>query len=235
MKPNIKRRKGLLVSDIAVPDSTVFWRQLDIIDTNKIKNLNPTLIGVGGLGSPTAIALSKMGVEEMTIYDPDVVDIHNVPNQMYSVNDIGQYKVDAIAEFVGGFGTKVNGRKTEYHKQGLKGVVIVSVDTMKARKAVWESAKFSPNIPLLIDMRMGAEVGRIFTANPTSLDSIKFYEENLYDDEDAQELPCTAQAIIYNTFGMASWACKLVKSFIMGETVPQEILLDMVSYGIYTR
>lgn len=224
-----------MATNVTELDSTYYWRSLDIIDFNKIQDLKVNMIGVGGLGSPTAICLAKMGVKDITVFDPDVVDNHNVPNQMYSVNDVGSYKVDAISNYCAGFGANVDGRKEEFISQSLSGLVIVSVDSMKARKQIWNSLKYNPNVPLAIDMRMGAEIGRIFTVNPVSREGIKFYEENLYDDAEAIDLACTAQAIIYNTFAAASFTCKIVKDFIMGGEIPREITLDMIMYSIYTR
>lgn len=222
-----------MAETLTTVDDAVFWRQLDIISPAELARVTVTMIGVGGLGSPTAMALAKMGIQEFHIYDPDTVEQHNVPNQMYSLGDIGKSKVEAIRDVIQGMGADPNIYFEAFENQQIQGVVIVTVDSMAARKLVWDKVKFSPMVPLLIDARMGAEEGRIFTANPSDLDDIKRYESYLYTDEEAVELPCTAQSIIYNTFAVASQVCRLVKGYAAMETLPKELLLDTIQYAVY--
>ncbi|MFA5103544.1 MAG: ThiF family adenylyltransferase, partial [Candidatus Thermoplasmatota archaeon] len=59
-----------------------FWRQMDIVTPTDFEKFHVTIIGAGGIGSPTALAISKMGVEKITIFDNDIVEKHNLPNQM---------------------------------------------------------------------------------------------------------------------------------------------------------
>lgn len=221
------------MSDTIAVDASLYWRQLDIIDPQKLGAIDVTMIGVGGLGSPTAMALAKMGIKNFTIYDHDVVDEHNVPNQMYTLHDIGKPKVDAISNVISSMGGDADGRQEKFESQVLNGIVIVTVDNMEGRRAVWDSIKWSPSIPLLIDARMGAEVGRIFAVNPADLDDIRYYENTLYSDEEAVELPCTAQSIIYNTFSVAALVSRLVKGFASSEALPKELIIDSVQFAIY--
>src|SRR4028118_483177 len=48
----------------------------------KINAAKVLLIGAGGLGSPSALYLAASGVGEMTIIDPDVVDLSNLQRQI---------------------------------------------------------------------------------------------------------------------------------------------------------
>jgi hypothetical protein len=225
--------KGGFLSDVLTVDDAVFWRQLDIISPTVLGRVDISMIGVGGLGSPTAMALAKMGIKNFTVYDHDTVEEHNVPNQMYTLHDIGRPKVEAIGDVISAMGSSANLNFEAFANQSLKGVVIVTVDSMAARKVVWDKVKFSPLVPLLIDARMGAEEGRIFTANPADLDDIERYERYLYSDDEAVDLPCTAQSIIYNTFAVASWIARLVKGYAANEDIPKELILDSVQYAVY--
>jgi len=56
----------------------------------------------------------------------------------------------------------------------------------------------------------------------------------LYPDEQAQELPCTARAIIYNTFMIAALISNQVKKFARGEEFPKEIICDMKNLLLFT-
>jgi sulfur carrier protein ThiS adenylyltransferase len=56
------------------------------------------IAGVGGLGSSVAVALARVGVGLLVVADFDVVEPSNLNRQQYFVDQIGQYKVEALAE-----------------------------------------------------------------------------------------------------------------------------------------
>jgi adenylyltransferase/sulfurtransferase len=57
------------------------------------------VVGVGGLGSPAALALVRAGIGTIGLVDPDVVDVSNLPRQLlYTDADVGRPKVDVAAE-----------------------------------------------------------------------------------------------------------------------------------------
>lgn len=215
-------------------DQSVYWRQLDIVAPDRLEKLDITFVGVGGLGSPTAFALAKMGVKNMTAYDFDEVEEHNEPSQIYTLKDIGKMKVEALAEMVENCGGNLTQITDAYKDQPLSGVVIVSADSMKARKDVWNACKYNPNVPLFIDMRMGAEEGRIFAMNPSMPADVKHYESMLFDDEDGVEMPCTAKAIIYNTFIVGAIVCNIVKKWVMDEPFPRDLMVDSITIEVHT-
>ncbi|MBT7411825.1 MAG: HesA/MoeB/ThiF family protein, partial [Candidatus Thioglobus sp.] len=54
------------------------------------------LIGMGGLGSPSALYLAAAGVGHLIIADFDKVEISNLQRQIiHHTDDIGKYKVDS--------------------------------------------------------------------------------------------------------------------------------------------
>jgi molybdopterin/thiamine biosynthesis adenylyltransferase len=57
------------------------------------------VVGVGGVGSPAALALARAGIGELGLVDPDVVEVSNLHRQpLYGDADIGRAKVDVAAE-----------------------------------------------------------------------------------------------------------------------------------------
>ena len=57
------------------------------------------LIGVGGLGSPSALYLAAAGVGHIIIADFDKVELSNLQRQVvHHTQDIGQYKVDSAQD-----------------------------------------------------------------------------------------------------------------------------------------
>ena len=57
--------------------------------------------GLGGLGSNIAILLARAGVGHLHLIDFDRVDLTNLNRQQYRVNQIGQYKTEALREILG--------------------------------------------------------------------------------------------------------------------------------------
>jgi len=206
-----------------------YWRQLGILPPKDLENCSVTLIGAGGIGSPTAITLAKMGVPNLTIYDFDVVDIHNLPNQIYRIQDLKRLKVEALKEIICEFSdckvTPINAYFDATTK--ARGIVICAVDKMSVRQEIWKSIRYNLHVPLYIDARMGAEVLRLHTLKPTDLNSVRWYESTMYGDEDALEAPCTERAIIYTVMMAASLITNQVKKHVKGEPLNKEIIFDM--------
>jgi hypothetical protein len=55
------------------------------------------IIGAGGIGSPLAETLATMGFD-LTIWDKDIVEAHNISNQNYYPDQIGECKVKALLD-----------------------------------------------------------------------------------------------------------------------------------------
>lgn len=206
-----------------------FWRQLDVVSAEDLARIRATLIGAGGIGSPTALALAKMGVQHIAVYDDDRVEPHNLPNQLYRFGDLGRAKVEGLAEICRDFAGIEIGAKPERFdgNHQLSGVVISGVDTMAGRKEIWRRIRYNSAVQLYIEARMGAEVGRIHSVKPCEPDLVRWYEKTLYDDSEAVDLPCTARAVIYNVFVIAGFIANQVKKFAMAEPVAREVIFDL--------
>lgn len=64
----------------------------------KLKQAAVGIAGVGGLGSAVAVALARIGVGRLIIADFDVIEPSNLNRQHYFVDQLGLYKVDAMAD-----------------------------------------------------------------------------------------------------------------------------------------
>lgn len=62
-----------------------------------LQKASVAVVGLGGLGSNIAVALARLGVGHLYLYDFDKVELSNLNRQYYFLNDIGQYKADALA------------------------------------------------------------------------------------------------------------------------------------------
>jgi molybdopterin/thiamine biosynthesis adenylyltransferase len=205
-----------------------FLRQIDLIRPEALE-IPVHLVGCGGIGSFAALALGKLGCSRLNLYDDDRVEEHNVPNQLFRIADVGRPKVEALAEILESF-TGIRPRPYQRRLEGerLQGMVISGVDSMVSRKNLWQkTVRHRAGIPLFLDGRLGAEVCRLYAIRPADPDDVRFYERSLYDDSQAAPLPCTAGAIIYTGFAIASLVADQVKKFATGEAVPREILCDL--------
>ena len=209
-----------------------FWRQQDLISADALGRYPITLIGCGGIGSSTAMILAKMGVTDLTVYDPDVVEAHNLPNQNFRLRDVGEFKVKATAEILTDFtGCVIKAHATEFPLDlRPRGVVISGLDSMEARSNIWHRCiRLNMGVKRYFDARMGAEEGRIYTINPCDPEDIERYEASLYSDADAAQEPCSAKSTGYNGARVAAEVVARVKRFVMDQPVAPEYLFDFAT------
>ncbi len=90
-----------------------------------------TVVGAGGLGGPIALALADDGVE-VTIVDPDVVELSNLHRQLaFTDDDLGAGKADSLARLIracGGAATSHAGRFDAETAAGLLRAADLLVD-----------------------------------------------------------------------------------------------------------
>lgn len=211
-------------------------RQLDLLPEACLDQ-SIAIIGIGGIGSPTAYLLAKMGFKNITIIDPDTVELHNVSTQMYGLEDVGHTKVGALSKNIKrDIGTSVlstYGKSTLYHGSDI---VISCLDSMDERIKLWnKTMEITEDIPRwFIDGRMGLEFVRLYAFSPYDSKSTLAYEKQLYPSSEALALPCTARAVAYNTFFIASIIASIVVKIVKGEDVPFETMGDIGKLGIKT-
>jgi molybdopterin/thiamine biosynthesis adenylyltransferase len=200
-----------------------YTRQVDIFNPEEFKDIKIGVVGVGSVGSFIVLTLTKMGFKNITVWDDDTVEEHNLPNQFYPLDKLGQSKVSALhtlIEYMTGVTiTPINFKFTLETYQQVD-ILISAVDSMEARRAIWKCGK---EHQLYIDSRMGGEYIRIFIVKGQA--DYAHYEKSL--ERVGIQLPCTARTIIYNVLANASLVALLVKKFLKGEPIGKEITFDM--------
>lgn len=174
-----------------------YWRQLDMFNPETFAT-PVNIIGVGATGSWVALILAKMGVKNITVWDYDRVEVHNLPNQVFGLEEIGLFKVEALKKILSrDCGIEITARNEKVDgTQKLNGIVYVCTDTMSSRKEIWDkSLKHQLDVKLVIETRLGAELGYIYCVRPLNPTDIRQYEYTLYTDGEAEESPCTYRAI----------------------------------------
>ncbi|MCB9368893.1 MAG: ThiF family adenylyltransferase [Calditrichaeota bacterium] len=210
-----------------------FLRQQDVVDSEKLADLQVTLIGLGAIGSVTGLYLAKMGVCNLTCYDADVVDIHNVSNQAYGMSDVGLLKADAFSVLVENqTGVLPNTICMQYDGRQQSGIVISAVDSMKSRETIWKAIRDQAGVQLYIDARMGLETLIVHTVRPQIREDRVRYSQMIVPDDQAFQEPCTARTICYTPLMAASVVCNLVRRFVNHEKVPSQVTLDLATYTL---
>ena len=84
------------------PDT--FDRQVRVFGTDaqaRLAAVKVGIVGVGGIGSVIAEELTHLGVADLTLVDPDVIESTNLNRVVGAkLNDIGEYKVDVAARWI---------------------------------------------------------------------------------------------------------------------------------------
>lgn len=200
---------------MTIDRSEFLTRQLDLIGAHQLKAYPVTIIGAGAIGGWVALSLAKMGIEDITVFDHDVVDTVNMNAQFFRFKDIGAPKVVALQNLIEDFtDVKIKIVNDKYVGGNFSGIVISAVDNMATRKLVYDQCLTTR---YLIDPRMGAEDALMYVIQPNDTEDRKSYEKVLYSDENAQQERCTAKATIYTANLLAGHVVKAVKDIITGK------------------
>lgn len=166
------------------------------------------LLGAGSVGSHVAYHLAKMGVTDIEVWDDDTVQSHNVPMSLYGPGDVGRFKVDVLKELIERLtGTEIVTHRKMYQGESLRNVSVVAcVDTMHARKCLWEKLKLCPTVDIFCDTRTAATYIEVLSIAPCNPEDIELYEALLFSDEKAARQTCGNHGIVYT----ASRAAQIV-------------------------
>ena len=197
-------------------------RQQDVVNGERLAGIPITIIGAGAVGSCVALALAKCGATDITVWDDDSVEPHNLPNQWFRMRDVGRQKVDALQEIVEDMtGVVLKTRNERFRKHTGTELTICCVDSMDVRIALWKQLKMLQPA-LYIDSRMGAEVGMVKCVGLAS----GWYEDTLYTSEEALPAPCTAKATMYCASGLAALIAAQVANYASDREIREETTFD---------
>lgn len=198
-------------------------RQFDLVPNGVLKT-PVTVIGAGAIGSSVTLWLAKLGMENISVWDPDQVSIENLSCQLYGPEDIGKPKVEALSSIV----TKLSTGKITPHAarweatSATKGIVVMAADCMEVRAKSFEAIRQNCfQVSHFIDCRMGAEMALMYCMEPFSQKDCASYRKTLYTNENAVQAPCTAKATGYTGSLLSAWAVKAVKDIITGGNYPR--------------
>lgn len=182
-------------------------RHIEVFSPDTFGDQRIDLVGVGATGSKIALELAKLGVRNIHVWDFDEVEAHNIPNQVYGQNHIGELKVEALQKII----EEQTGTLVAVHPEKVDGsqhlgdVVFLLTDTMSSRQEIWKSGlRYKPYVKLLIETRMGSNNGRVYALNPSNPAHVKGWEATLYSDDVAEVSACGESITVGSTAGVVS-------------------------------
>lgn len=92
-KTQIRRYKPIVFKTEIYSDDQLFKR---VSHLHPLQTKHVAIIGLGAIGSPIALELTKAGVGELTLVDPDRVSMGNIVRHVADINDVGVSKVLAV-------------------------------------------------------------------------------------------------------------------------------------------
>lgn len=200
-------------------------RQLSLIPT-EVLDKRITIVGCGAIGSFLALSLAKMGATNLCLYDFDEVSIVNMSNQFFRFSDIGKNKALALRDLIKDFtGVEVDAVPEAFTSaQGMVGYIVSAVDSMIARKFIYDSVCSTPNgVSIIIDPRMAAEQYTQYTIKVQEQAERTRYNKVMFDDSQTVEAPCTAKSTVYTATLAAGCIVKTVKNLLLNEPYPKNI------------
>lgn len=179
------------------------------------------LIGLGGIGSNTAYTVGRLKPKQITLIDYDRINNVNLSGQMYTIDDLGERKVDKCRQVLFKYCdyTALNIKPIRdafkkshiYNFMGndssLTHVFITGLDNMQAREGVFLAFKDAIKDTsikgriILIDGRMTIDKCQVITLD-TSNKNFDFHLERyknqmLFNDSEAESDVCSIKQTTY--------------------------------------
>lgn len=201
---------------------------------NKVQEQVITIAGLGGIGSYVYYLLTRMQPSFITIYDPDVVEGVNMSGQLYSKEDLGKYKTQAMLDMAHNY--------SNYYRTGAfaepftstssaTSIMICGFDNMEARKTFFNSwRKYVELRPasehkhcLFIDGRLAAEEFQVFCIRGDDKYNINRYaNEFLFSDSEADETICSYKQTSFMANMIGSIIINLFVNFCANDLKDEE-------------
>lgn len=210
--------KSLLVKENTSRFSSASW-------FNEVQQKSVLLAGLGGIGSWTALLLSRLNIDCITLMDSDIVDASNMSGQLYGTNHMGDFKVDSIVSLLNslsGYFSTVGLRERFTLTSTAYNIMIGGFDNMAARRTFYEAwvehiARLSIQDRkqcLFIDGRLAAEEFQIYCFTGVDTYHInKYGTEYLFSDFEAEEEVCSYKQTSYSACMIASFIVNLFVNF----------------------
>ena len=163
--------------------------------------------------------MARLGIKEVTLFDHDTIEAHNLASQHFSTSDHGALKTDALVRQM----LEINPSMTihaypvEYAGEDIKAdLVVIAVDSMAIRQTILAGMIASGYDPYIIDGRSGGGQVEVHS-QPFSA-----WGATLYEGADTD--PCGARFICYASAIVAGFITNTVKRVILQQPIKARVI-----------
>lgn len=229
---------SLLIDESTSRFSSAIWYEA-------IQKKTIVLAGVGGIGSHLGFLLARMKPAALFIYDPDIVETVNMSGQLYSREDVGNYKVNALSVMISKYCdyNNVFAIPERFDESNdASDIMICGFDNMAARKIffnkwldhVRSKSEAERANCLYIDGRLAAEELQVLCIKGDDEFNINRYEkEFLFSDTEADVTVCSYKQTTFMANMIASVMVNLFVNFVANQCEPL-IDRDLPFYTTYS-
>ena len=198
------------------------------------------IIGCGSVGSTVAELLARFGLKNVNLYDFDVVEEHNLANQMFTTKNLYKPKVEGVydrwveinpeaAKTIKLYGDGWDGQK-------LSGYVFLCVDNIELRKRIVEENKYNLNIKAMFDFRTALVSAQHYAADWSKqsdisalLDTMDFTHEEA--EKNAPVSACKVSLCVMPTVWSVAMAGVVnFVNFVKGEGIQKAMILNPFNF-----
>lgn len=200
------------------------------------------IVGCGSVGSTVAENLARMGVTKFVLWDFDVVESKNVVNQMFTQNDVGRPKVDALKDILLAINPDIE-KDIDLQPKGWKGKIMsgyifLCVDNIDLRREIVEKHMDSPFVKAVFDFRTGLENAQHYAADWSNIKmkSDLLASMDFSHEEAKEETPVSACNITLGVCPTVRVICAYGVSnfinFVRGRPLKKVILADAFNFDV---
>jgi len=200
------------------------------------------IIGCGAIGSHVAEQLARYGLTKITLYDFDIVEAHNIANQLYTQEDIGKTKVRALADYLvkinPGIAADIKLVEDGYTGQRLSGYVFLCVDNIDLRREIATSCQGNTFVKGMFDFRMRLTDAQHYAASWDDPKMIAAFIGSMQfsHDEAKDETPVSAcnmtLSVCSTVKTIVSYGVANFINFVKGHQIKKMILMDAFNYDV---
>ena len=198
------------------------------------------IIGCGSVGSTVAELLARFGLTNVNLYDFDVVEEHNLANQMFTTKNLYKPKLEGVydrwveinpeaAKTIKLYGDGWTGQK-------LSGYVFLCVDNIELRKKIVEENKYNMNIKAMFDFRTALTSAQHYAADWSKQDDINALLDTMdFTHEEAEKnVPVSAckvaLCVMPTVWSVAMAGVVNFVNFVKGEGIQRAMILNPFAF-----
>lgn len=201
------------------------------------------VVGCGAVGSHVCEYLTRIGFQNIHLWDFDIVEEHNIANQRFNEMHIGWKKVDACEAII----KLINGSKNMQvtkHDEGLwepfvlTGIVIMCVDSIDIRKEIVKANAFSQSVDAILDFRMRLTDAQHYMGASMSQRNNLLKTMDFTQEEAAAATPRSAcgmeLSVVYTVQSIVAFGMSNLVNFLRGADMKSVVVIDMATMDITT-